>query len=90
MSKQELLQGFCELLNLDILEYRSVGYYGFTAIVVQPEDYAHDFCISIQNIGLSGTTFAISATKQTESILRESGLDYKDNKLNLGKFLVTI
>lgn len=90
MSRQELLTEFCSLLNLDVLEYRSVGYYGLTAIVVEPDDYAHDFAVSIQNMGISGTTFAISASKQTERILKASGLDYKDNTINLGKFLVTI
>jgi hypothetical protein len=90
MSKQELLKSFCDLLDVEVLEYRSVGCYGLTAIVVEPDDFAHDFHVSIQNIGLSGTTFALSATKQTEAILKNLGLDYKDNKINLGKFLVTI
>jgi len=90
LTKQELLADFCSLFDLDILEWKSLGCYGLTAVVVEANDYMHDFCISIQYSGESNTTFAISATKQTEAMLKASGMPYQDAKVNLGKFLVSI
>jgi hypothetical protein len=89
MSKQELLNQFAELLNLDVLEVKQT-HGAHIASVVEPDDYAHDFTLGIQHVTAVAVVFFVYATPQTERILKASGLPYQDCRVTLGKYLVTI
>lgn len=89
MTKQEMIQGFCDLLNVDLLECKS-SYGTHVGIAVEPDDYEHDFSVGIQHITSGATTFCLNATPRTERLLKASGLAYQDYKVTLSKYLVTI
>jgi hypothetical protein len=89
LTKQELIQGFCDLLNVDLLELKC-SYGTHVGIVVEPDDYEHDFSIGIQHITKSNTTFWLNATPRTERLLKASGLTFQDYKVTLSRYLVTI
>jgi hypothetical protein len=89
MTEQELVQGFCDLLNIDLLEFKC-SYGTKIGIAVEPDDYSYDFSVGIQYITKTSTVFFVSASPRTERLLKASGIPYQDYTLNLSRFLVVI